>query len=81
VYVNDVRIEEPYVQVKAHANGDWKVPEGMIFVMGDNRNNSSDSRAWGSVPVENLIGKAVFVYWPMQQWGALASSAAAAESP
>ena len=61
-------------------NGSWEIPQGEIFVMGDNRNNSSDSRSWGTVPIQNIIGKALFVYWPINQWGALASSAVAAES-
>ena len=81
VYVNGVQLSEPYTKVKSHSDGSWVVSEGAIFVMGDNRNNSSDSRAWGEVPIENVIGKAIFVYWPIQQWGALADSAVAAESP
>lgn len=81
VYINDVLVQEPYIRTGSHTNGNWQVPEGEIFVMGDNRNNSSDSRSWGTVPVENIIGKALFVYWPINQWGALASSAAAASTP
>ena len=81
VYVDDVLVQEPYIRTDFNAQGTWEIPLDEIFVMGDNRNNSSDSRSWGTVPIDNIIGKALFVYWPVDQWGALASSAAAAETP
>jgi signal peptidase I len=44
------------------------VPEGNLFVLGDNRNDSSDSHAWGFLPIENVIGKAILIYWPIPEW-------------
>jgi signal peptidase I len=44
-----------------------RVPPGMVFMMGDNRDNSNDSRFWGFVPVENIKGKAEFLYWSREQ--------------
>lgn len=69
VFINDIALAEDYINAPAGYQGEWVVPEGGIFVMGDNRNNSSDSRDWGSVPFEDIIGKAVFVYWPPEMWG------------
>jgi signal peptidase I len=69
VYVNDFPIEEPYITTPPAYQSDWTVPENSLFVLGDNRNNSSDSHTWGSVPMENVIGKAFFVYWPPENWG------------
>lgn len=69
VFINGVELAEDYITAPAGYQGEWVVPASEIFVMGDNRNNSSDSRDWGSVPYEDIIGKAVFVYWPPEQWG------------
>ncbi len=78
VFINGQQLVEPYVSVTTSRGGNWEVPAGSYFVMGDNRNNSSDSRAWGYVPAENIIGKAMIVYWPPQKWGVLTSTAYAA---
>ena len=47
------------------------VPEGNFFVLGDNRRASNDSRDWGPVPAENVIGRAWVAFWPLNRWHAL----------
>lgn len=68
VQVNGVLLEEPYIQAPPTYNGTWDVPEGQYFVLGDNRNNSSDSHSWLYLPQENILGKAEVVYWPPTDW-------------
>jgi signal peptidase I len=78
VYINDLPMQESYKAAPPNYNGEWKVPQGRVFVLGDNRNNSSDSHLWGMVPVDNIIGKAVVVYWPFTHWKMLDPATAAA---
>jgi len=78
LYVNSEPVREPYAVHHAPIHnqheswGPIVVPEGKLFVMGDNRDNSSDSRDWGFVPVHNVIGEPLFVYWsydaPTARW-------------
>ncbi len=65
VFVNDIPLEEGYIADPPYYSGEWLVPQGSIFVLGDNRNQSSDSHSWGYVPLEDLVGKALVVYWPL----------------
>jgi signal peptidase I len=68
VSVNGTVLDEPYIQAPPTYNSSWVVPEGQYFVLGDNRNNSSDSHAWGFLPADHILGKAEFVYWPPRDW-------------
>jgi signal peptidase I len=66
VYVNDVRISEPYLHERTARFPETTVPEGELFVMGDNRSNSLDSRFdLGFVPIDRVVGKAVWIIWPV----------------
>jgi signal peptidase I len=66
VYVNGLELEEPYIAAPPNYTKSYQVPEEGIFVLGDNRNQSSDSHSWGYVPIGNVVGKAIIVYWPLE---------------
>lgn len=66
VRVNGQPLEEPYIQTPPAFGGTWTLGADEYFVMGDNRNNSSDSRSWGPLKREFIIGRALFVYWPLE---------------
>ncbi len=68
VNVNGHDLNEDYIAAAPAYSGSWQVTEGYLFVLGDNRNDSSDSHSWGYLPVENVIGKAVLIYWPPPYW-------------
>lgn len=71
ISVNGQLIEEPYILNEPSYQDRVRVPVNALFVLGDNRNNSSDSHTWGAVPVESVVGKAFLIYWPPQDWGIL----------
>ncbi len=61
----NVRLYDPAIEMLQHnvVNGELVVPPGRYFAMGDNRDSSLDSRYWGFVPRENIIGKPLIIYW------------------
>ena len=68
VYVNDIPLKDDYVSSEYRSHDDWGpqvIQEGYYFVMGDHRNNSSDSRHWGMVPKRYIIGKVQLRWWPV----------------
>ena len=70
VYINDNPLSEDYIaQPPAYNLQSVTVPQGNIFVMGDNRNNSNDSHVWGFLPVKNVIGRAIFRFFPLNRMG------------
>ena len=72
VYINGQEWDEPYLE--RSAGGDWGpiiVPPLHVFVLGDNRSFSNDSRAFGMVPIENIVGRAWVSYWPLDEVGAV----------
>ena len=70
LYVNGCALDEPYpTQPSSHDYGPTVVPPRHVFVLGDNRSFSNDSRAFGPVPFENIVGRAWFSYWPPDEMG------------
>lgn len=69
LYINDNKIAEPYLPkgLRFGSYGPVKIPQDEYFMMGDNRNNSEDSRVWGFLPREKVVGKAFVVFWPIDR--------------
>jgi signal peptidase I len=81
VFINGMAFSEPYIAEAPGYQSEWIVPDDSLFVLGDNRNKSSDSHNWGPVPYEYVIGKAQFVYWPPDSWGMVDQPNAASAAP
>ena len=82
VYVDGERLDEPYTEGKpsyylsdlpgsAGIEYPYEVPQGCVWVMGDNRTDSKDSRYFGAVSVDDVTSRALFIYWPLDHIGAL----------
>lgn len=84
VYIDGIALSEPYTSGKksyplnGHASKldndieyPYTVPEGYVWVMGDNRTNSQDSRYFGAIPISSVTSRALFVFWPLENIGAI----------
>lgn len=72
VFVDGVSIDEPYLDQETQGNGrSWIVPPFTVFVLGDNRSASRDSRIFGPVELDEILGRALFRYWPLNEVGVL----------
>jgi signal peptidase I len=70
VYRDGQPLQEVYIAAPPNYEIDpFQIPDDQYFVMGDNRNNSNDSHVWGFLPQENIIGRAVFRFWPLDRIG------------
>lgn len=75
VYINDQELDEPYLQdgivtdVQGVGFDDFVVPENCVFAMGDNRNHSTDCRAFGCIPLEKIESTVALRIWPLDKWG------------
>lgn len=71
LFRNHLAVDEPYLE-NVKIDGSFpplQIKPGHVFMMGDNRNDSYDSRYWGEVPVENFVGKAEIIFFPPSRWG------------
>jgi signal peptidase I len=91
VHVNGTPLDEPYIYTENGAPqrtdpapgrpSEWLVPPGRLFVMGDHRQNSSDSRTFGPIETSKVIGRAWLRYWPLDAFGTLPAAGDPAASP
>ena len=72
VFIDGVALDEPYLDQGTQGGGRfWVVPPLRVFVLGDNRGASRDSRVFGPVPLDQIVGRALFRYWPLSEVGVL----------
>lgn len=71
VYINGQVLDEPFVaqQMRPDRDSQVTIPPLCVFVLGDNRNHSNDSRSFGPIPIENIVGRAWVSYWPLEDLG------------
>ncbi len=72
VYINGSILTEPYIKpdiCTRSDNKDVKIPASYYYVMGDNRENSSDSRVFGPIPQSSIVGKVILRFWPLEKFG------------
>jgi signal peptidase I len=86
VAINGVAIDEPYLfrddtgvvePTEASGQTRWLVPDGELFVMGDHRQDSADSRVFGVIPVSSVIGRGALRYWPFSDFGIIETPSSA----
>jgi signal peptidase I len=89
VFIDGAQLDEPYIYQEADGSPQpttasqerWSIPEGELFLMGDHRGDSADSRSFGPVEVSQVIGRAWLRYWPFDAFGVLPTPTYAAPSP
>lgn len=73
VFVNGVLLDEPYIKEVPRYAGEWELGPDEYFVLGDNRNNSRDSHAFGPISRSSIVGRAWLSLWPPESWGVAAN--------